>query len=166
MKRDNGKMKNYKTYHSLVLSEVEGSLTRPERSRRITYHSRQWRPGQALVLLLVFIAIATTIIGGAVAITIINSQSTSKFALGEEALAIAESGADNAVLRILRDPNSTYVGETLTVDEGSAQITVSYSLPDVLITSQGEVSNIIRKIEVAGTYQNNRLTVTSWKQVN
>ena len=127
---------------------------------------RFYLPGQALVLLLVFITIATTIIGGAVAITIINSQSSSKFALGEEALAVAESGADNAVLRILRDPNSTYVGETLTVDGGSAQITVSYSPPNVLITSQAEVSNIIRKIEVVGTYQNNRLTVTSWKQVN
>ena len=131
-----------------------------------TIHCRRSRPGQALVLLLVFIAIATTIISGAVAITIINSQSTSKFALGEKALAVAESGIDNAILRILRDPNSTYVSETLTVDEGSAQVTVSYSLPNILITSQAEVSNIIRKIEVVGTYQNNRLTVTSWKQVN
>ena len=52
---------------------------------------RFYLPGQALVLLLVFITIATTIIGGAVAITIINSQSSSKFALGEEALAVAES---------------------------------------------------------------------------
>jgi len=143
-------MKNYKSIHYSLF----------------TIHCRRSRPGQALVLLLVFIAIATTIIGGAVAITIINSQSTSKFALGEKALAVAESGIDNAILRILRDPNSTYVSETLTVDEGSAQVTVSYSLPNILITSQAEVSNIIRKIEVVGTYQNNRLTVTSWKQVN
>ena len=143
-------MKNYKSIHYSLF----------------TIHCRRSRPGQALVLLLVFIAIATTIISGAVAITIINSQSTSKFALGEKALAVAESGIDNAILRILRDPNSTYVSETLTVDEGSAQVTVSYSLPNILITSQAEVSNIIRKIEVVGTYQNNRLTVTSWKQVN
>ena len=125
-------------------------------------------PGQALVLLLVFIAIATTIIGGAVAITIINSQSTSKFALGEEALAVAESGADNAVLKLLRFPTyngSNFPQEILTVGDGTTTINVSGS-PNITISSSGQVSNIIRKIEVVGTYQNNRLTVTSWKQVN
>ena len=129
---------------------------------------RFYLPGQALVLLLVFIAIATTIIGGAVAITIINSQSTSKFALGEEALAVAESGADNAVLKLLRFPTyngSNFPQEILTVGDGTTTINVSGS-PNVTISSSGQVGNIIRKIDVKGTYQNNRLTVTSWKQVN
>ena len=138
--------------------------------QRFNYSTIQrfYLPGQALVLLLVFIAIATTIIGGAVAITIINSQSTSKFALGEEALAVAESGADNAVLKLLRFPTyngSNFPQEILTVGDGTTTINVSGS-PNITISSSGQVSNIIRKIEVVGTYQNNRLTVTSWKQVN
>lgn len=133
-----------------------------------TIHWRRSRPGQALVVLLVFISIATVIIGGAVALTIINSQSTSKFALGEEALAVAEAGADNAILKLLRFPiydGSNLPQEILTVGSGTATIDVSGS-PTVTISSTGQVGDIVRKIEVVGTYQNNRFAIISFKQVN
>ncbi len=124
------------------------------------------KAGQALVTLLVFIAIATTIIGAAVVVTIINSQSTSKYEIGQEALSVAEAGVDNAILRILRDPNINYTSETLTVGNGIADITVSYALPTITVTSQGTVGNSIRNIEVVGNYSNNQFTTTSWKQVD
>ena len=123
------------------------------------------KTGQALVSLLVFIATATIITAAATTVTLINSQSTGKFAQGESALTIAQTGADNAILRILRDPNGTYTGEDLTVGGGTAKITVEGSSVKT-ITSEGKDGNFIRKIQVVGTFVNNTFTVSSWDIVD
>ena len=123
------------------------------------------KTGQALVSLLVFIATATIITAAATTVTLINSQSTGKFAQGESALTIAQTGADNAILRILRDPNGTYTGEDLTVGGGTAQITVEGSSVKT-ITSEGKDGNFIRKVQVVGTFVNNTFTVSSWDLVD
>lgn len=60
------------------------------------------KSGQALVTLLVFSAIAIIITSAAVTVSLINTQTTSKYSIGAEALAVAEAGADNAVLKLLR----------------------------------------------------------------
>lgn len=122
--------------------------------------------GQALVTLLVVVAIASTIIGAAVAVTIVNSQTTSKFALAEEALSVAETGAETAIIKILRSPDASYLGETQTIGNGSAQITVSYALPSVTVVSKGQVGNFVRKIQVTGTYQGNKFTVLLYDQID
>jgi len=58
------------------------------------------RRGQTLVLLLVFMAMAITITTAAVMVTVVNSQMGSKWEQGEAALAVAESGAENALIRL------------------------------------------------------------------
>jgi len=123
------------------------------------------KTGQALVSLLVFIATATIITAAATTVTLINSQTTGKFAQGESALTIAQTGADNAILRILRDPNGTYTGEDLTVGGGTAKITVEGSSVKT-ITSEGKDGNFIRKVQVVGTFVNNTFTVSSWDLVD
>ena len=124
------------------------------------------KTGQALVTLLVFIAVATTITAAATTVTLINSQTTGKFAQGESAFTIAQTGgADNAILRILRDPNGTYSGEVLTVGSGTATITVGGSSVKTII-SEGQDGNFIRKIQVVGTFVNNTFTVSSWDLVD
>lgn len=119
--------------------------------------------GQALVVLLVFAAIAITITAGAVIVTISNSQATSKYALGEEDLLIAQSGAENAILRLLRDPN--YSGETLNLGFGSATITVTGTTTKT-ITSASSDSVFKRTIQVSGTLSGNVFTVTSWLETD
>ena len=122
------------------------------------------KTGQALVTLLVFIAVATTITAAATTVTLINSQTTGKFAQGESALVIAQAGADNAILRLLRDPN--YSGEAdLSIGSGTATINVEGSSVKT-ITSEGKDGNFIRKIQVVGTFVNNTFTVTSWDLVD
>ena len=124
------------------------------------------KTGQALVTLLVFIATATIITAAATTVTLINSQTTGKFAQGESALTIAQTGADNAILRILRDPNGTYTGEgPITIGSGTATITVSGSSVKT-ITSEGKDGNFIRKIQVVGTFVNNTFAVSSWDLVD
>ena len=124
------------------------------------------KTGQALVSLLVFIATATIITAAATTVTLINSQTTGKFAQGESALTIAQTGADNAILRILRDPNGTYTGEgPITIGSGTATITVGGSSVKTII-SEGQDGNFIRKIQVVGTFVNNTFTVSSWDLVD
>src|SRR3990167_4998079 len=121
------------------------------------------KTGQALVTLLVFIATETIITAAATTVTLINSQTTGKFAQGESALTIAQAGADNAILRLLR--NSSYSGEVLNVGSGTATITVSGSSVKT-ITAEGKDGNFIRKIQVVGTFVNNTFTVSSWDLVD
>lgn len=119
--------------------------------------------GQALVTLLVFMMMATVIISGAVAATIINTQSTGKLAGGEEALKVAEAGADNAVLRLVRDPN--YSGEVLTVGGGTATITVTGQATKTVLV-EGASGDFRRKVQVLVNYSGNTMNVSSWNEIN
>lgn len=119
--------------------------------------------GQSLVTLLIFMAIAIIITTTAIAMAIINSQANTKYALGEEAYHVAEAGIENAILRLLRNPN--YMGEVLAVGKGTATITVSGAATKTII-SEGKVSGLYRKIEVIGTFSNNSFVINSWREVD
>ena len=125
----------------------------------------RFRPAQSLVVLLVFVATATIITAGATTVVLINSQTSSKFTQGQEALTIAEAGADNAILRILRDPANNYAGETLTIGDGTATINVSGTTTKTIL-STGQVGNFMRKVQVVGSFSNNTFTITSWSQID
>jgi hypothetical protein len=122
---------------------------------------RSSQSGQALVALLCFMAMAITITTAATIVTLVNSQTTSKYALGQEALSIAEAGVDNAMLRLVRDPS--YTGETLTVGTGTATITVS-GAPSYTITSVGVMSSFRRTVQATATRLNNTLVISSWRE--
>ncbi len=122
-----------------------------------------WRSqgGQALVTLLFFMVIALTITTTAILVMAINSLTASKLEQGSTAYSVAESGIENALLRLLRNPN--YTGETLVVGSGSAQIVVTGTTTKT-ITSTGTSGNFVRKIQVLVGYTNNILSITSWKE--
>ena len=118
--------------------------------------------GQSLVILLVFIAIAITVTSAAVVMMIVGSTAASKYEQGQTAYATAESGAENALLRLLRDPN--YAGETLTIGSDTATITVTGTNPKT-VTSTGVSGGFTRQVQVVAGYTNGILTVTSWSEV-
>ncbi len=120
--------------------------------------------GQALITLLIFAIIGITIISAAITMLLINSISGTKSQQGTVAYEIAKSGAENALIRLLRNPS--YTGETLPVGSGSALIQVSGGggSPYVIL-SQGTIGNFLRKIQVTANYINNRLTVISQQEV-
>lgn len=119
--------------------------------------------GQAMITLIFFSIIAMTITSAAMAVMFSNSLNATRFQQGSVAYEIAQSGAENAILRIIRD--SSYTGETLAVGNGTAVIQVSHSGTAYTVTSTGTVGNFVRKIEVDGTYSNNLFTETSRKEV-
>lgn len=119
--------------------------------------------GQALLLLLVFAAIAIVISSAAIVMIAVNSETTAKSDVGNTTLDVAESGAENALLRLLRDPN--YNGETLPVDSGQAVISVTPGNFPKTITSVGTFNNFQRTIAVVVGYNNSQYTVMSWKEI-
>lgn len=130
--------------------------------------STNLQQGQALITLLFFAIIGITVTSAAIMMIMVNSISGSKFQEGMIAYQIAESGAENGLLRVLRTPPPTYTGETLTVGSGTASISVTGSGTGgspYIITSTGQTGNFIRKIEVRATYVNNLLTVTSKREI-
>ena len=120
--------------------------------------------GQALVSLLILMVVMVMVTTVAVAAVLVNSQNTSKEEIGNLALAAAESGAENALLRILRDPYG-YSGDELSLPNGT---TVSILVPigdfPKLVSAVGKSSYFTRTLKVGVNYSNNILSVTSWKE--
>lgn len=113
-------------------------------------------------MLLVFSVVATTVAAAAVAVMLNVSQGISRVEGGVLASQVAESGMENALLRLLRNPS--YVGETLPVGAGSATITVTGDSVTKTITSIGRVNNYLQTVEVIVTYNDTIMTITSWKE--
>lgn len=120
------------------------------------------KSGQTLVMLLVFMSMAITVTTASVAVSISNSYSNSRLHMSNQALAVAEAGMENALLRLLRDP--LYSGETLPVGDGVATIVTSGTNP-VIITSTGQVGDFQRTVQVSGSFVGLIFNINSWNQL-
>lgn len=118
--------------------------------------------GQATVTLLFFMIIAITITSAAIVLMVNISAATSSFQQGSSVSFIAESGIENAIIRLLRDP--LYSGETMDVGDGTAVITVTGINPKTII-SKGRLGNFLRAIQVQASYTDNTLSIISWKEI-
>ncbi len=119
--------------------------------------------GQALISLLFIVLIGFTIILAAAILIYNNIQASSIVEQSTKAYYIAESGIEEGLLRLLRNPQytGTAAGQPLSVDSGSVVITVSGGL----ITATGTYNNTVRKIQAQTVYNNGVLTISSWKEV-
>lgn len=118
--------------------------------------------GQALVMLLMYMMIAIIVTTASVMLIIINSRATDSLYQGSNAYNIAESGAETAMIKLVRNPN--YTGETLSVGGGEAVITITGTNPKTIV-SQGTLNNFTRSIQVVVDTSNNTITATSWKEL-
>lgn len=118
--------------------------------------------GQVLVTLLFFSIFAITIISAAIVATIVTSTATSDLQQGVYARSVAESGVENAILRLLRNP--AYTGEVLTVDTGTATITVTPGNPAIIV-SKGQAGDFIKTIQAQVVNSGGIYTVTSWREI-
>jgi hypothetical protein len=123
--------------------------------------------GQALITLLFFTIIGLTVTSAAIVMMLVNSNAGAKLQEGEVAYQVAQSGAENGMLRLLRNPG--YLGENdVPIGSGSAKILVSGNGSTdnpFVITSTGTVGSFVRKVEIKATYVNNLLQVTSQKEI-
>lgn len=119
--------------------------------------------GQALITLLFYVIIILIITTAAVMLVATNALSATKLQEGTLAYAIAEGGAENAILRLLRDPS--YTGENdLVIGDGTADIVVTPGNPVTLI-STGNLGNFKRSIRVTLSLSAGYYTITSWQEI-
>lgn len=120
--------------------------------------------GQA-VITLIFITLIAIMIGSSAAIvSTLNSRSAQRVEDGSEAYYIAESGMENAMIRLLRDPS--YSGERIDVGDGTANICVDNSGSPITVTSVGKIDNFVRTIQTSVDYADGAFTVESWKEIS
>lgn len=101
---------------------------------------------------------AATITLGAVSMGIATMQSASNLNLGESTLLLAESGVEEAILRLVRNPQ--YISGTLTSGEGTATINVTGENPKI-IEVVAVLGDITRRIRVIASYVDYILTIQS-----
>lgn len=122
------------------------------------------KKGQALVMLLVFMIVAIIVTTASVAILLINSLAAAKLEQGTEVLTVAESGVENALLLILRNPNYTVTGLVLPVGSGNANVTVTGTSTKTIL-SIGQEGNFVRKVQAIASFDaNHQLRISSWAE--
>lgn len=119
--------------------------------------------GQALVTLLFFTLIGITIISTAVIILLSNTQNGVRLQQGIMAYEIAQSGAENAMLQLLRDPD--YQGETFKVGDGTVIVEITSNSGNYIIKSTGKIGNFIKKVQVIGTNQDYKINFSPMKEI-
>lgn len=115
--------------------------------------------GSALATLLVFVATGIIVISAAVSVVLINTQAIGDLSSGESVLQIAESGAEEAIQRLLRDYD--YPGGTINVGNGQAQIVVSGTTTKV-IESTATLGDFKRTIQVTVDITDDTISLVDW----
>lgn len=126
--------------------------------------------GQALITMIFISSIGMTIVLAAAVFILQNMKATSQVEQGTVAYYAAESGAQEALLRLIRDPSYTGTAQNqpLVIMVGEIPVTVVIQADSVsgIITSVATYSNSIRKIQLQTVYNNNVREITSWKEIN
>ncbi len=118
--------------------------------------------GLALIMLTVFVSIGLVIATMATALAINSFTGSSLLDRSFNTIRAAESGADEALLRLVRDPS--YAGGTLTVDAATVTITVTGSSPKT-IDIVSDDNFFVRKLRLITTETNGITALQSWSEV-
>lgn len=119
--------------------------------------------GQTLVSLLIIIAVTILAVASAI-VSASLSSTTAITTISDKVYYSAETGAEEALIKLLRDPS--YPGETLGLSGINVEITVSSPSPtERVITSTASTNSIKRRVDVSAQFLNNILTVTSWDEM-
>ncbi len=114
-----------------------------------------------MILLIFFVMTAVAITIAAIFMIIITSGSVADMQNGIEVGQLADSGAENALLKLERDP--LYSGEVYTLGGATITIVVTGDTTKT-IDSTVVMGDFTRKVEVLANFNNNVLSVTSWKE--
>jgi len=122
--------------------------------------------GQAALTLIFFALVAMIITSAAVMAIVNNNLTQSKMEQSLKAYTAAETGTENALLKLLRQPD--YQGETFNIDQNTT-VTVTLepieSTSQIIIISQGQVGQINRQIKTIIDYNDNVLQIVSTDEI-
>ncbi len=116
--------------------------------------------GQSLVILLVVVVSSIILSTALISLAIINNANNSLYEQAITAQSLAESGVENAILNLLRNPN--YTGEIMIIDNKEVELTVQGTTNKV-ITSTCDYGQVTQSIEVTADYDSGILTINNWE---
>lgn len=122
------------------------------------------QPGQVLVSVLIFMSFGLVIITMSAALTVINMQNTMKYAESARALNYAEAGAEEGIMRLIRDPS--YSGGTLPLDSAVITLTVLTNGTNKTLTSTAVYNGFTKKVLVQLSLAGGIVSVTTWNEIN
>lgn len=115
-----------------------------------------------MVMVMILAVVGISVVTASTAVTIASSQNASSFTQSEIAYLQAEAGIENAIISIIRD--NSYSGETLTLDDGDVEVTVTGDETKT-ITAVSTYGSLVRTVQVTGTITNTVFSITSWQEV-
>lgn len=119
--------------------------------------------GQTLVSLLIIIAVTVLAVASAI-VSASLSSTTAITTISDKVYYAAETGAEEALIKLLRDPG--YSGETFDLEGVNVEVSVTSPTPtERVITSIASTNSIKRRVDVSAQFLNNILTVTSWDEM-
>lgn len=127
--------------------------------------TQNYQKGQALLTIIFLMVIGMTVIVAASSIFGTGVLSTSTAEQGEIAYYNAESGAEDGILHLLRNPLLSGTVPSISQDTVSITNTIQTN-NTATITSVGIYANAVRKIQVQLSNSSGKLTVTSWREIN
>lgn len=123
----------------------------------------QYQKGQAMITVLFIAVIGIVITTGALYAHVNNIISSSLGELHILAHSAAESGVENALLRLIRDP--TYTGETMTLSANRTAVVTVTGSTSKTITSNGAVGTVIQRVQAVVHYNGGILVIDSWGDI-
>lgn len=118
--------------------------------------------GSALLAIIVISAIVTTIFTAASSSLLGQLIQSNTSTNSAKSYLLAESGVEDAILNLLRNPN--YAGGTLTLDSNDITIVVTGTNPKTIAVTV-EFNNTKRTLAVTALYSENNLQITSWREI-
>lgn len=121
--------------------------------------------GQALIGVLAVIAISTVLVSSLMTNSLISANSSLKLRQSNQMINNTDSYMQNAIIRLIRDPN--YIGETLTLDNGRVIIEVTGNNPkSILVKSINTQNDILSRLTLQVNIDNyGVITVSGWKEL-
>jgi len=111
---------------------------------------------------LAVIAISIVLVSSLMMNSLISADSSFKLRQSTQALATTDSYIQNAIIKIIRDPN--YTGETLTLTSGQVIIEVTGDAPkNILVKSTNLQNDILRQLSVDVNFATDgAVSVSNW----
>ena|SRR4030067_331927 len=108
--------------------------------------------GQALIILIVAIAIALLVLTSAILRSIGQAKISARNQLGQKVYYAAEAGTEYGLIKLMRDPTSCIGSDSLNLDLVNVTIIYNVSGTDCVVNSEAVKGNIKKKIEVTASY--------------
>lgn len=122
--------------------------------------------GQALIILIVAIAVALLVLTSAVLRSIDQAKLSARNKLGQKVYYAAEAGVEYGLIKTMRNPSSCSGSDVLALDSATVNITYNIAGSNCQIISKATQGSLIKKIEVFASYDSGWVfNYSSWSEI-